>query len=169
MSLKIELDLNDIFPEPEHCNGEGGCTIQSIGESIRENITWSIKNKIMDDIRDSIQAEVTKVVKDHIEQSMKIQVKAIAETYTVNSKFKFGYQDEHEKTFAEWLHECFRDEARRYNIGDFVKREADRYAKTIKERFDVVFASTLLDKMMKADLLKDDRISKLLLDDKKED
>lgn len=157
-NLQLNLDLGDIFMECEA--GTEDCSSLSIAEALKDEIVCEAKKKVLglikEDARNEIVNQVTKCVKDEIVSTVKAMISIEFQTLKVKPRH-------HTETPAkDYIIHKLEEEILSSNISDIVNKVTKNYVDTIKERFDVVFASTLLDKMMKANLLKDDRIASLL-------
>lgn len=160
-AITVNLDLGDEFIECE--NGSEYCTSISIGEALSDAIKYSVKTEVLKNISEDVKEEIRRQTELAIKEEVKSTIKAVIMNELISLKINTGYR-KNEKTIPakDFIIDKLEDCIKSSDVGASIRKIAEDYTASIRERFDVVFASTLLDKMMKAGLLKDDRISSLL-------
>lgn len=161
-SINLKLDLGNMFVECE--GGTDDCLSISIADALKDELIRSVKHDVFSKISADLEQQLSDAVITCIRKEVEVFVSATLSSLITNLKVK-GRYDSDEKDAKQYLKEQLEKEILDHKCGAIVSKTAKEYAETIKERYDVVFASTLLDKMMKANLLKDDRIASLLTTD----
>jgi hypothetical protein len=162
MNIKLEIDASDIFAESES-KCENGCgNSQSLTDVVKEEIVYRIKDIILKQISEDAKKEIQKQVIEQVELAMKFQISGVIASVLQEIKIKSHNESKmlSVKEFVEERTNYYVDDR---SITQYIKTCADNYSKSTKERYDVLFATTLLQKMRQAGLLKDDRIEELLL------
>jgi len=68
--MKIEIDLQDVLQD------EFG-SIESLGESIQRQVVDALKNKLQEGVKKQVDCEVSRVIREQIEQAVKVQMPTI--------------------------------------------------------------------------------------------
>jgi anaerobic ribonucleoside-triphosphate reductase len=163
IKVNVSFDCSTIFDEDAGCSSEdcSGATA-SVSRMIKDQILYEIKSEIMKRISD----ESKQAIKDEAYKQTQGAIISHVEREISKCLVDFKFIPQYEKapkTIPEYVRERLEVELQARKIAPVIEQIASQYVATLKERFDKFFASTLLDKMMKANLLRDDAIAKLLL------
>lgn len=128
-----------------------------------EELSAALKNYV----KDQVLHEIFKKMQQHIEGEITLQVKNSVEilmkekiAFEVNEFIRSG------KLVSRWKSEpisvtdlvakTFEDLTVTRNISEAVEKQAKVYAESIKQRYDVLFATQIVQKIQAAGLLKDE-------------
>jgi hypothetical protein len=162
--IKIEVDTDGIFDNKEGCSNENcGNGQQSLTELIKSLVIYETKNAILKKISDDAKLEMQKQAAEAVNGAMKFHIEQTITSTISNLEVSSYYQSSKKTSIQEYIKERLEKEITSYQVEHVIKKIAENYTTTIKERYDRLFASQFLDKIMKAGLLKDEAISKLLL------
>jgi len=97
--MKIEIDLRDILQD------EFG-SIESVGESIQRQVVDALKSKLQEGVKKQVDCEVSRVIREQIEQAVKVQMPTIVNDL-LNAEYvkvdKWGSRCENPTTFRKEL------------------------------------------------------------------
>lgn len=161
-NLNILVDIGSEFIECE--GGTENCISVSISDEIQNSLKWNIKNEVLKQISETQINAIRNEITEYVLNNIKSFILGKFDSEFNDIKFKDRGVMLDAKTY---IVNKLKSEIDSYDSAKKVKTIAEEYSKSIKERYDVVFASTFLDKIMKCGLLKDDRIADLLKIDNK--
>jgi hypothetical protein len=158
MKITVEVDLKDFYSE------EDGV---SFSNQIKDFISYDVKAKVLADWKAKIGEEFNKAIVIEVE---KHKQSLITDTFTelvVNAKVKKRYSSGEMCSITEWMtEELERTQLDGSKLKEFLTaqttRASDTISKTLKERYDMLFASQIVAKLHENGMLKDD-VAKLLL------
>lgn len=161
-NLNVVVDLGDEFIECE--GGSEECISVSISEAVQDSLRYSLKNEILKNLSkeelSNIRKEIREYVLKNIESFVRGAIDSELKSLKIKSNDYYEYNDMIDA--STYIKNNLEKAIKNSDTSHTVKSIAEKYVETIKERYDMVFASTLLDKMLKSNLLKDDCISTLL-------
>jgi len=158
MKIKVEVDLSEFYSEDDDV---------SFSQAIKQQIAHEVKMQVVADWKNKIGEEFNKAIVAEVEKQKQ---KLITDTFTelvVNSKVKKRYSSGEMCSISEWIS----DELERTQIGDGrlkdfltaqTTKTSDSISKTLKDRYDMLFASQIVAKLHENGMLKED-VAKLLL------
>lgn len=177
MKLNITIDLDDLYTEYD--DYENGTSLNDIILSdLKNQVTRELKTLLGDDIK-SMKDQVLKIVQEEIikisDTKIPIIAKEIISETFFNSDYKVKkYGDEFTvKEYVEGIItkkdqlakesvESYLDSLSKKNLEE-MKKTADVHFKSIKDKYDLLFASQIVTKLGEKGMLKED-VAKLLLD-----
>lgn len=175
MEINVKVNINDIITslfenaETDYESGHGAWVITpdiDIKEEIKKSIIYQTKHAVLDEIKQPLRDQMKGAVIDIINSTFSTIVETEVKKYISDNKFKpRGYSNE-EFTITEFVATEFEDAVVNRNINDIVKKDAERAAKEIRNRYDLLFASSLVAKMNDQGLLKEG-VFKAIMNDKK--
>lgn len=153
MILKVEIDL------------------ENLTQDLFEDERWSLKEGVISSIRHDVVAEIKKNCDEQIQTQIRSIVEAkvgvlIRETFLEwfkTSKVKINSKDE--LSLEEYLTHYFTEKTGyTYTITakSFVEDFAKKFAKELRERYDVAFAAMIVKNLKEQKLLADDRLAELV-------
>lgn len=162
-NLNIKLDLGDEFVECD--GGTENCMSISISEAIKDSIKYTLKNEILTKISKEMIESIRKDIYEYVTSNIKTFVIGAMDSELKTLKIKSGsYTSDPLVSANDFIKTMLEREIKNSDSARMVKAIASDYVTTLKERFDVVFVTTLMDKMLKVGLLKDDRVASLLIE-----
>lgn len=156
--MNLTIDLGENFIECGECGTE-----YSISEYLETEIKYNIKNAVLSQISNDITDKIKDEIKNNVLSQVKSYTLGVLETELKTLKIR-EYRGDREIDATAYITARLIREIQDTDVTKMVKTTAENYVKSIKERYDIVFASTLIDKMLKANLLNDDRVATLLSD-----
>ena len=156
MKVNVSVDLSEFYSEEEG---------DSFSEQIKDSIAYDVKQKVLKDW----SAKITDSFTDHVRQMIRAEKdshieKCISETIAT-AKVKSIHGDD--LTIDEYIKADFN---RMFSTETQIKRGLDSIAESsakamageLKNRYDLMFASSLVSKMNELGMLKPD-VAKLIL------
>jgi len=160
-TIDIKVNCDDVFVEGD-CENEncerGGTLTQLLKEAVVSETVHKLTQQVSDATKKAITNEALERIKKKVDVIVDVKVSEISSEYII----KKGYGSN--QTLIEYISNEIEHRVSAQNFSRMIDDVCTGYVKTIKERFDKLFAAQLIDKMMKANLLKDDRIAQLLLE-----
>jgi len=150
--MKIEINISDFYLDED----------DDLEQGLKNYIKRDVINQIYASIQEKVQEEITSQVIEVVEENLSTEISAAIKTQIEIGKIKSRYDRSKEVTLAEYTKECFVQHSGYNSFDSNIKQLADGFAKEMKGRYDLLFASQLVAKMNENGLLKED-IAKLLL------
>lgn len=153
MILKVEIDLEDltkdIFNDDEYSLTEG--VVSSIRRDVVAEIKRTCQDQIQTQIRSIVEAKVGVLIREtFLEWSKTGKVK-------INSKDEISLNEYLTHYFTQQTGYTYTTTAKSY-VEDFAKK----FAKELRERYDVAFAALIVRNLKDQKLLADDRLAELV-------
>jgi hypothetical protein len=161
MKIKVEVDLSEFYSEEDDVN---------FSAQIKSTIAYNVKQQILQDWRDKIGAEFSAEIKSEIEKQkgdlISSTVKACFDAKLV--KEKYGSEM---VSIEKYVEQILDNDLRVSNIfqdtlRNITNEAAKVISKQLKDRYDLLFASSLVSKMNELGMLKPD-VAQLILSENK--
>lgn len=160
MKIQVELDLEDVFNDAMYDE-----------VSLKEEFTSSVRHMIVCELKDRFKNELMKEISNPIldklidiaRESMNDIVENASEK---KYKFKIDYMEE-ELTVDELIRSRIKkivDD----NVDTMISSRAKSFVDELRKRYDMAFATFIVDNMRKQNMLKEDKIAELLKDNPNE-
>lgn len=147
--MKFTVEVSDFY-----LNKEG-----DIEHGLRDHVINSVVTQIEKSIESKVEEHITRRVKDEIEKNLALMMnKKIAECIATEQITRDGKKvsiEAHIRTIFETSHGW-------NNPTDTMKKLAEQFAKELKQRYDIGFASHIVAKLHEQGLLKEEA-AKILL------
>lgn len=156
--MKIEIDLNEIFPDFEED--------KSIADYISDSIKYKLADYVWNESKDQIKYAINTYMENEgkpllMEKLNRELSNLIKEAKIPESNYSSVYI-----SIEEWVKKVFNNNNNEAVLKRIVKEEANITANKMKERYDLLWASQFVVKMEENKMLRED-IAKILLPDKK--
>ena len=162
MNIKVSIDTDDIFDEDGSCSNESCERGQlSLTAMIKDADIYETKNAILKQISDQSKVEMQTQAAAATLDAMKFHISQTIASTVSNLRLKSYFSSE-QISVSDYIKERVEKDLTGRNFPDIIEKVTREYTATIKERYDRLFAAQLLDKLMKAGLIKDEAISKIL-------
>lgn len=141
----------------------------SLELELKNHITKNVIKQIEASIKEKVEDHITRKVKADIEERMyrfmNLTIEDIIKTekITVDKQVGSGKED---ITLTDYIKRYFSSRSNYRNAEEVIAREAEKFSKQMKDRYDLLFASQLVAKMSNAGMLKED-VAKILLEQPK--
>lgn len=155
MKLTVEIDIQEIIDDS--CYDEISFK-EEFTHALKQTIVAELKERCKDATLKQISEPIIEQTKDIAEGVAKEILEADLKTHKFN--FKIGYNTK-QATIAELIDDVV-EEWTRKKIVDIVRDRADKLVEEIRNRYDMTFATLIVDNMRKQNLLADERIAALL-------
>lgn len=160
MKIQVELDLEDVFNDAMYDE-----------VSLKEEFTSSVRHMIVRELKDRFKNELMKEISNPIldklidiaRESMNDLVENASEK---KHKFWIDYMEE-ELTVDELIRGRIKKVVDN-NIETMISSRAKSFVDELRKRYDMAFATFIVDNMRKQNMLKDDKIAELLKDNQNE-
>ena len=161
MKLKIEVDLADVI---ENVDREYFCYDdfeKEVISSIKSSIIFEAKQVILNKIKD----DTTKDIGEHIISNLKcisesIKTEITNEILSNQEISPYPYSSQKVKA-KDYIYKSLADSAKSC-IEKIVKETAADICKNLKDRYDIAFATAIVDNLRKQNML-DEKVASLLL------
>lgn len=158
MKINVTVDLEEFYGDED----------LTLSESVKVELTNRVKNEIWKIFKEESLQSFDNQVKKQISLDKDLKIKETLDDLFSNKKIKKSYSGGQMITVQEYLEE----EIDR-NIGasnefdrrtrEFILKQSETISKGLKDRYDMLFASQIVNKLNEQGLLKED-IAKILLD-----
>lgn len=154
MKIQVELDLEDVFNDAMYDE-----------VSLKEEFTSSVRHMIVCELKDRFKNELMKEISNPIldklidiaRESMNDLVENASEK---KYKFKIDYMEE-ELTVDELIRSRIKKIVDG-NVETMISSRAKSFVDELRKRYDMAFATFIVDNMRKQNMLKEDKIAELL-------
>lgn len=163
--IKIELDLDDIIEDIKHDTVEAVCNEEAtpkltLKDYVLRHLQYTLSNKISQDSKEQIQ----KFCKDFVDDNLPLLINNQVQDWFKKPTIKI-YNEK--KSLADYISEVIE---RRINFSfgqsfeNLCNTVADKTAKELSKRYDMQFATAIVNKMAENNLLKESKVKELLTD-----
>lgn len=140
--MKITIDLEEIWTNEDSIS-------DALKSEIQRNVTKVILEKFEKKAVDFIEIEARKRVEELMHQNISIAIKE----YIKNGKMKSLNKPNTEVPVEEYIKEKFLYGHGWNSFDDQIKKLSERFAKEMKDRYDMFFASQIVIKMQEQGLI----------------
>lgn len=167
--IKIELDLDDIIEDikqdtAESVSNEEATPKLTLKDYVLRHLQYTLSNKISQDAKEQLQKLCKDFIDDNLQLLINNQVQDWFKQPTINVYGKTTSLEEYvtdriENRMSNTFQQSFE------NICNTI---ADKTAKELSKRYDLQFATAIVNKMAENNLLKESKVKELLTDNKDE-
>lgn len=142
--MKIEIDLNEIFVEES-----------DIASALKLEIIRDAVNRIKSIVDDNVRSAIDNQIKDLVDKLFQEELsKLVAEKIQTNSFKPYGYSNSNTRvTINEYIAQAFESSNCNNSIREHITTLISRFTNDFNKRYDMFFASQLINKMKANDLL----------------
>lgn len=156
MKIQVELNLEDVFDEAIY----NEVTLkEEFTRSVRLDVVRELKEKFKNELMGKISNPISGKLEDIARESIIDLIKNASEK---KYKFRIDYMEE-ELTVDEFIRGRIKkivDD----NIETMISSRAKSFVDELRKRYDMAFATFIVDNMRKQNMLKDEKIAELLKD-----
>lgn len=160
MKIQVELNLEDVFEE-SMCNET--TLKEEFTNSVRLAVVRELKEKFKNELMREISNPISEKLEDIARESMSDLIENASEK---KYRFRVDYMEE-ELTVDELIRSRIKkivDD----NVGTMISSRAKSFVDELRKRYDMAFATFIVDNMRKQNMLKEDKIAELLKDNPNE-
>lgn len=163
MKIKVEVDLSEFYSEDEEL---------TFTEQIKDAISYQVTNKIRADFKKEMIQDFTNQIKDRIDASKAELLDSTLAELISEKKIKKPYGQDKMCSIAEYveseMERLFVNESHVTREFDkLVREESKKHGESLVNRYDMLFASQIVNKLNETGMLKED-VARLLLPKKGE-
>ena len=153
--MRISINVKDFWLE------EG-----DLEENLKSYIKREVTKEIWKKINDSVEKKITEIVQKEIEQSLRSQItlKTAEVIKTEKITFNPSYGKTEEVTILEYIKKKFSTDSGWHSPDETIKTVAKKFGNELKARFDLMFASRIVENLHTNGLLKESA-AKLLINE----
>lgn len=160
MKIQVELDLEDVFNDAMYDE-----------VSLKEEFTSSVRHMIVCELKDRFKNELMKEISNPISEKLEDIARESMSDLIENAsekkyRFRVDYMEE-ELTVDELIRSRIKkivDD----NVETMISLRAKSFVYELRKRYDMAFATFIVDNMRKQNMLKEDKIAELLKDNPNE-
>lgn len=156
MKIQVELNLEDVFEEAVYNE-----------TTLKEEFTSSVRSAIIRELKEKFKNELMREISNPISEKIEDIARELMNDLVENAsekkyRFRLDYMDE-ELTVDEFIRGRMKKVVDS-NIGTMVESKAKSFVNELRKRYDMAFATFVVDNMRKQNMLKDEKIAELLKD-----
>jgi hypothetical protein len=157
MKVKVEVDLSEFYSEDE----------SSFSEQIKDSIAYTVKQQILADWNAKITSEFSGKIKEAVKQVKEEHIDSTMVDLIQNGEIKM--HDGKKISIADYIqanleNEYLKDHQFKGTVNRIINNQSTSLIEELKNRYDMLFASQLVDRLNKQGMLKED-VAKMLLKD----
>lgn len=151
--MKFIVEIDDFWLDEE----------QDLESGLRVYVIQNVISQIQLSIKDKIEKHITLEVKKQVEKSLYIKMNKMISEIVTTEKIKNPHgSDPAEITIKDHIKHEFQHGYGYRSPVDTIKAIAETFSKELKERYDLLFATQIIDKMRKNGFIKDSVVKKIL-------
>lgn len=144
--MKITIDLEELFSELQDSEG-------TIKEMLVKNIIGSCVYQISAAIKKQVEDQIQREVKNAIESSMLADIRKEVARIIPVAMISIGKQEE--VTLEEYIRTLFSQKTGWNSPNDYIEKLSKQFGDEMKKRYDMLFATQIVNKMAQNGLLKE--------------
>lgn len=156
MKIQVELDLEDVFNDAMY---DEVSLKEEFTSSVRHMIVCELKDRFKNELMREISNPILEKLEDIARESMSDLIENASEK---KYKFKIDYMEE-ELTVDELIRSRIKKIVDG-NVETMISSRAKSFVDELRKRYDMAFATFIVDNMRKQNMLKEDKIAELLKD-----
>lgn len=160
MKIQVELDLEDVFNDAMY---DEVSLKEEFTSSVRHMIVCELKDRFKNELMREISNPILEKLEDIARESMSDLIENASEK---KYKFKIDYMEE-ELTVDELIRSRIKKIVDG-NVETMISSRAKSFVDELRKRYDMAFATFIVDNMRKQNMLKEDKIAELLKDNPNE-
>ena len=150
--MKFVVEVDDFYLSED----------DNLEEGLKKHITDNVISQISKQIKEKVDKQVVMEVHDIVEKNLYRDISSAIKSTVEKAEMPSRKDRNKSVTIEEYVRECIEEHTNYNSFTDIIKRVANDFAKQMKDRIDMQFASQLVIKMSENGLLKDD-VANLLL------
>lgn len=154
--MKIEVSFSDVYLDEE----------DNLQDAFKKQIIFEVFQKIKETIQKKVDDQITLEVKRLVENSMYAEITKAVKEIIDKGEVKSRYNNE-KVSMETYVHQVFSERNNWPNVEDYIKKIGENFAKEMRNRYDLLFASQIVAKMNDNGLLKEG-YAKLLTEEKQQ-
>lgn len=167
--IKIELDLDEIIEDIKHDTVEAVCNEEAtpkltLKDYVLRHLQYTLSNKISQDSKEQIQ----KFCKDFVDDNLPLLINNQVQDWFKKPTIRIYNKTKSLEDYVSKVIEGKIDYSFNQSFEKLCNTIADKTAKELSKRYDLQFATAIVNKMAENNLLKESKVKELLTDNKDE-
>ena len=160
MKIQVELNLEDVFEEAMYNEA-------TLKEEFTSSVRLAVVRELKEKFKDELMREISNPISEKIEDIARESISDLIENASKKKyKFRIDYMEE-ELTVDELIRGRIK-EIVDSSIETIISSRAKSFVDELRKRYDMAFATFIVDNMRKQNMLKDEKIAELLKDNPNE-
>lgn len=160
MKIQVELNLKDVFEEAM-------CNETTLKEEFTSSVKLAIIHELKEKFKNELMREISNPISEKIEDIARESMNDLIENASEKKyRFRIDYMDD-ELTVDEFIRGGMKKVIDR-GIESMIESRAKSFVDELRKRYDMAFATFIVDNMRKQNMLKDEKIAELLKDNPNE-
>lgn len=156
MKIQVELNLEEVFNDAMY---DEMSLKEAFTESVKNSIVIELKKRFENELKKDISKPISDKLEDIARESMSELIKNASEK---KYRFRIDYMEE-ELTVDELIRGRIKKIVDS-SIETIISSRAKSFVDELRKRYDMAFATFIVDNMRKQNMLKDEKIAELLKD-----
>lgn len=163
--IKIELDLDEIIEDIKHDTVEAVCNEEAtpkltLKDYVLRHLQYTLSNKISQDSKEQIQ----KFCKDFVDDNLPLLINNQVQDWFKKPTIRIYNKTKSLEDYVSKVIEGKIDYSFNQSFEKLCNTIADKTAKELSKRYDLQFATAIVNKMAENNLLKESKLKELLTD-----
>lgn len=155
MKIQVELNLEDVFEEAMYNEA-------TLKEEFTSSVRLAVVRELKEKFKNELMREICNPISEKIEEIARESMSDLIENASEKNRFRIDYMDD-ELTVDEFIRGRMKKVIDR-GIESMIESRAKSFVDELRKRYDMAFATFIVDNMRKQNMLKDEKIAELLKD-----
>lgn len=142
--MKFTIELDDFWIEDEELS-------TALSDSIKTSVIYEIQQSI----KDQVESKITDEVKSKIQDKMDEDISILIDAFIATGKIKSLHSSSEKVSVREYIEQKFNNDRGWSNPSKRLDELAAKMSKEMRDRYDLMFASQIVNKLNSQGLLKD--------------
>lgn len=154
MKIQVELNLEDVFNEAMYNEA-------TLKEEFTSSVRLAVVRELKEKFKNELMREISNPISEKIEDIARESISDLIENASEKKyRFRLDYMDD-ELTVDEFIRGRMKKVVDG-GIGTMIESRAKSFVDELRKRYDMAFATFIVDNMRKQNMLKDEKIAELL-------
>lgn len=156
MKIQVELNLEDVFEDAVYNEA-------TLKEEFTSSVRLAVVRELKEKFKDELMREICNPISEKIEEIVRESMSDLIENASEKKyRFRIDYMDD-ELTVDEFIRGRMKKVIDR-GIESMIESRAKSFVDELRKRYDMAFATFIVNNMRKQNMLKDEKIAELLKD-----
>lgn len=156
MKIQVELNLEDVFEEAVYNEA-------TLKEEFTSSVRLAVVRELKEKFKNELMREISNPISEKIEDIARESISDLIENASEKKyRFRLDYMDD-ELTVDEFIRGRMKKVVDG-GVGTMIESRAKSFVDELRKRYDMAFATFIVDNMRKQNMLKDEKIAELLKD-----
>lgn len=155
--MKFTVDLEDFWLDED----------SGIEEGLKDHIKRDVISQIKTSLKEQIENTITQEVERQFKESLSTEVALMTREVIESGQVKKSSRTDLRIPLKDWIIEQVESNTGWQNPQEQLAKYAKKHMDEIKKQYDFMYASSVVQKMSELGMLKDDKVTELLIDKNK--